>query len=82
MRLAMFADSKFTTDGAGRYYSSANLRRAMLHALADQCRRLTVVCRLNEGSLDHLPAEDLIHHPNIEFLGIPFFRGIVGSYLV
>lgn len=82
MKIAMFADSKFITDGAGNYYSSANLRRAMLHSLADRCDRLTVVCRLVKNSLHDVSPADVIHHPTIEFSGLPLFRGIVGSYLM
>ena len=81
MKIAMFADSKFITDGGGTYYSPSNLRRAMLDPIADRCDRLILVCRLKQGDLNHVPATDLIRHPKIEFLGVPYFRGVVGSYV-
>ena len=82
MKIAMFADSRFITDGAGNYHTTANLRRAMLHAIADRCDRLILVCRLSQGDLSHVPSTDLIRHPKIEFCGVPCFRGMVGSCLV
>ncbi len=76
----MFADSKFIMDDAGHAYTLANLRRAALHALADRCDNLTIVCRLRRGDLSEVPVEDRIYHQNIQFLGVPWFRGFVGSF--
>jgi len=82
MRLSFFADSRFVTDGEGNYYSSSNVRRAMLYPIADRCERLYLVVRLSQGDLSAVPQEDLINHPKIEFVGVPVFRGIIGSVLM
>ena len=81
MNVSMFADSKFVTDGKGNFYSSSNMRKAMLYPIAEKCEKLYIVCRVSKGNLGNLPAEDLINHPKIEFVGIPYFHGIIGSFL-
>lgn len=81
MNVSIFADSKFVTDGRGNFYSSSNMRKAMLYPIADGCDKLLMVCRLKQGNLEDIPAEDLISHPKIEFVGVPYFQGITGGFL-
>lgn len=81
MKISIFADSKFITDDKGNFYSSSNMRKAMLYPIADGCDKLLMVCRLRQGNLEDIPAKDLINHPKIEFVGVPYFQGIIGSFL-
>jgi len=81
MKLSMFADSKFVTDGKGNFYSSSNMRRAMLYPIADKFEKLYLVCRVLAGDIGHVPAEDMVNHPKIEFVSVPYFKGIFGSFL-
>lgn len=81
MKICIFADSKFVTDGKGNFYSLSNMRKAMLYPIADKCRKLYLVCRVSYGDLSHIAAAELINHPKIEFVLIPNFRGIFGSIL-
>lgn len=81
MKLSIFADSKFITDGNGNYYSSSNMRKAMLLPIAEKCEKLYIACRVSHADMGHIPAEDMINHPNIEFIEISPFRGIIGSTL-
>jgi glycosyltransferase involved in cell wall biosynthesis len=79
MRLSIFADSKFITDGRGNFYSSSNMRKAMLYPVAELFEKVTIVCRIAEGALDNIPQEDIINNPKIEFLAVPFFKGLSGQ---
>ncbi len=81
MKLSIFADSKFFTDGIGNFYSSSNMRKAMLYPIANKCEKLYMVCRVDRGDLSYIAQEDLISHPKIEFLGVPHFRGVIGSVI-
>ena len=81
MKISIFADSKFITDGKGNYYSSSNMRKGMLYPIADQCERVYIVCRLKQGDLSRIPFEDMINHPHITFVGISFFKGILGALI-
>ncbi len=81
MKISIFADSKFITDGKGKFYSSSNMRKSMLYPIADQCEMLYIICRLNKDDLNQIPQEDQISHPHITFLGVPYFKGIFGSFI-
>lgn len=81
MRISMFTDAKFITDGKSNFYTFSNMRKTMLYPIAERCDKLFIVCRLSQRSLEHIPTEDLINHPKIEFVPAPNFRGIFGSIL-
>jgi len=81
MIVSIFADSKFITDGKGNFHTSSNMRKAMLYPIAKRFDKLIIVCRLRQTDLGHIAHEDLINHPKIEFVGLPYFRGIIGSTL-
>jgi len=78
MKIAIFCDTKFLTDGKGNFYTRSNLRKSMLYPIADRCEKLYIVCRIREGDLSDIAVEDVIKHPRIEFLGVPYFRGFLG----
>ncbi len=80
MRLSIFADSKFITDGKGNFYSSSNVRRAMLYPLAERFEIVNFVCRLQQIDLSGIPKEDLINNPKINFFGVPYFKGPLGQF--
>ena len=80
MRLSIFADSKFITDGKGNFYSSSNVRKAMLSPVAQRFETVNIVCRLQQGDLAEIPKEDLINNPKINFFGVPFFKGPLGQF--
>jgi glycosyltransferase involved in cell wall biosynthesis len=81
MKISLFTDSKFITDGNGNYFTSSNVRKALLYPIAEKFERVYIVCRLRETSLQHVPKGDVICHPKIQFLGVSYFRGILGRYL-